>query len=246
MSQNLEPPFDFEGAALDLEAAADGMRPYIDRLRGLIRLIEVKGGFSMDFPDEFLISIEDMYRAHQSGERAFFRYIDFYPLLRSEWIQGTLHQFKMTLTEGHLQVMQEKVEVLDKCSRIVRQRGKLAPRKDDYRPQFTNYFGGVHMGDVFQGISNSTIISRSIVENAFNRLQESGDTEAAALMLKIGNTVSASESVAAGAVYSQMAQEVAKPEQDKSVIKDCWDGLVKILPSLAELSAAVIKAFMPN
>ena len=106
-----------------------------------------------------------------------------------------------------------------------------------------NYFGKVHMGDVFQGISNATIISRSKVEGAFNRLQDSGQSESAKLLVEIGNHVSDANNVAAGAVYSQMTEELSKPAHDKGVLKSCWDGLVAILPPLASLSTEVIKAF---
>jgi hypothetical protein len=103
-------------------------------------------------------------------------------------------------------------------------------------------FGEVH-GDVFQGISDSTIISRSQVEGAFNRLQDSGQGESAKLLVEIGKRVSDAKNAAAGAVYSQMAEELSKPAHDKGVLKSCWDGLVAILPPLANLSAEVIKTF---
>lgn len=108
---------------------------------------------------------------------------------------------------------------------------------------FQQYFGEVYMGDIFQGISNSTIVSRSTVEEAFNRLQDSGQGESAQLLIQIGKLVSDANNAAAGAVYSQMANEISKPTHDKSVLKSCWDGLVAILPPLANLSAEVVKAF---
>jgi hypothetical protein len=99
------------------------------------------------------------------------------------------------------------------------------------------------MGDVYAGITNSTIISRSKVEGALNRLNDSGQTERAELLAEIAKCVTETNNAAAGAVYSQMAEEIAKPTHDKGVIKSCWDGLVAILPPLANLSAQVIKVF---
>jgi len=108
---------------------------------------------------------------------------------------------------------------------------------------YHQYFGEVHMGDVFQDISNSTIVSRSKVEGAFNRLQDSGQGEGAKLLVEIGKHISDANNAAAGAVYGQMTEELSKPTHDKGIIKSYWDGLVAILPSLASLSAEVIKAF---
>ena len=118
--------------------------------------------------------------------------------------------------------------------------------KTSLRQQITQHLHVEEMtivGDVFQGITNSTIISRSKVEGAFNRLQHSGQTESVKLLVEIGTRISNTNNAAAGAVYSQLADEISKSTHDKSVIKSCWNGLVAILPSLANLSAAVIKAF---
>lgn len=78
----------------------------------------------------------------------------------------------------------------------------------------------------------------------FNRLQDAGEGESAKLLLEIGKRVSDANNSAAGAVYSQMAEELSKPVQNKGILKSCWDGLVAILPPLATLSAEVIKAFV--
>lgn len=109
-------------------------------------------------------------------------------------------------------------------------------------PSLVNY-GSVHMGDVFSNISHSSVVSRSIVEGAFNKLQDSGNHEAANLIAELGKIVAESNNHAAGAVFSQMAEQAAKPAPDKSIIKSCWDGLVAILPSVTSLTSSVLKAF---
>jgi hypothetical protein len=236
---------DFETAAFDLEAAADTMRPYLELLGGLILLMDANSGrFSESFPPEFHIRNDDLFAAHQVGERAFFRHLQVYPQLRDEWICGTRQQFGMTFTKGLRDVFTEKIEILNRCASIARRRAGLAPRTEVPASTYHNYFGEVHMGDVFQGISNSTIVSRSKVEGAFNRLQESGQGESAKLLVEIGKRVSDANNAAAGAVFSQLAEELSKPAHDKGILKSCWDGLVAILPSLASLSAEVIRAFV--
>src|SRR5262249_30213061 len=108
---------------------------------------------------------------------------------------------------------------------------------------YHTYLGEVHMGDVFRDISNSTIVSRSKVEGAFNQLRDGGQNEGAELFVEIGKRVADSKNVAAAAVYSQMADELSKPTHDKSVLKSCWDGLIAIVPSLASLATEVVKHF---
>jgi hypothetical protein len=88
---------------------------------------------------------------------------------------------------------------------------RLLPKPKDHH--YHQYIGEVHMGDVFKNISNSTIVSRSKLERAFNRLQESGQGEGAKLLVEIGKHVSDANNVAAGAVYSQMTDELSKPTE---------------------------------
>lgn len=109
-------------------------------------------------------------------------------------------------------------------------------------PTLVNY-GSVHMGDVFSNISNSSIVSHSHIEHAFNALRESGNEDAANLIAQIGQLVANSNNHAAGAVFSQIAEQAAKPVPNKSILKSCWDGLTAILPSVASLTASVLKAF---
>jgi hypothetical protein len=234
---------DLEAAAFDPEAAADTMRPYLERLSGLIMLMDANP-FSTRFPPEFHILTDDLFAAHQVGERAFLRHLQVYPQLKDEWISATGQQFRMTFSKGLRDVFTEKIEILNRCSSIARRRAGLAPRTEVPASTYHNYFGEVHMGDVFQGISNATIVSRSKVEGAFNRLQDSGQGESAKLLVEIGKRVSDANNTAAGAVFSQLTEELSKPAHDKGVLKSCWDGLVAILPSLASLSAEVIKAFV--
>jgi hypothetical protein len=136
------------------------------------------------------------------------------------------------------------LKVREDFERSARAFYELQPTKDQSRTaQFFLAGGAVYMGDVYQGISNSTIVSRSKVEGAFNRLQDGGQSESAKLLVEIGKRVSDANNAGAGAVYNQMADEISKSTNDKGVIKSCWNGLVAILPPLASLSTEVIKAF---
>src|SRR6516165_4225242 len=45
------------------------------------------------------------------------------------------------------------------------------------------------MGDTFSNIQNSTIVNRSLVENAFNKAKSEVDSDAAAMLLKVAEFV---------------------------------------------------------
>jgi hypothetical protein len=102
------------------------------------------------------------------------------------------------------------------------------------------------VGDKFENITNSTIINRSHVERAFNRTEARQGDEVASAILEIAQLIDQSENVAAGAVFDQFITEVDKDQPDKSKLRQYWDGLVAILPSivtLAEAGGAIARLF---
>jgi hypothetical protein len=96
-------------------------------------------------------------------------------------------------------------------------------------------------GDVFQNISNSPIVSRSTVQNSFNKVKQDFDEETASAIVKIAEAVHKSGNVAAGSVFTQFNEEIQKPQSDKSKLRQYWDGLLAILPGIAQLTDAVAK-----
>jgi hypothetical protein len=46
---------------------------------------------------------------------------------------------------------------------------------------------------------------------------------------------------AAIALFNNFNQELNKQQHDKSTLKGIWDGIVKVLPSIATISEAVAK-----
>lgn len=96
-------------------------------------------------------------------------------------------------------------------------------------------------GDKFENIKNATIINRSFVVDAFNSVKEQLDDETADALVTIAEAVEQSGNPAAGALFDQFNQEIAKPASDKGKLKQFWDGLVAVLPSVATLTSAVAK-----
>jgi hypothetical protein len=96
----------------------------------------------------------------------------------------------------------------------------------------------IFMGDKFERISNSTIINRSSVENAFNRTQESINEDTADAIVEVAEFVEESQNAAAGLVLNSFMEELGKPKTDKGKLRQCWDGLQAILPDITNLAEA--------
>jgi hypothetical protein len=98
------------------------------------------------------------------------------------------------------------------------------------------------MGDNFSDIRNSTIVNRSLVEKAFNKLNAAGDADAAGALRKIAEVVAQSGNKEAGELFDLFNEELTRtppPPPRKSVLKSSWDGLVKTLPAIAAIAGAV-------
>ncbi|QDU49468.1 hypothetical protein [Gimesia panareensis] len=65
---------DLELAAADLDAAAADMVPYLERIEGLIALMDANNGdFPSNPPPEFLIRIDDLFAGTEKGVRSNFK-----------------------------------------------------------------------------------------------------------------------------------------------------------------------------
>ena len=95
------------------------------------------------------------------------------------------------------------------------------------------------MGDSFQNITGSTIISRSLVQNAFNRVNTDHDEETANAIKRIEEEINKSGNKEAAENFESFIQELAKPEPKKSLLKTLWGGTLAALPTLAQMSSVV-------
>lgn len=101
--------------------------------------------------------------------------------------------------------------------------------------------GELIMGDSFKDIKDSTIINRSKVVNAFNTIGNEIDEETKMALVELANLVTQSSNAAAGAVFNEFSDELAKPDRSKNKLSQLWDGLTSVLPDVAKLGAAVAK-----
>jgi hypothetical protein len=89
------------------------------------------------------------------------------------------------------------------------------------------------MGDYFSNISNSTIINKSKVENAFNKIKNNHDEHTAAALVTIANFVEGSNNKEAGEAFDDFNEELNKEEPKKSKLSAFWNQLSVLLPVIS-------------
>lgn len=97
------------------------------------------------------------------------------------------------------------------------------------------------MGDKFENIQNSTVINRSVVNDAIKVVQTEAGADVAKALETIAKAVEDSRSIAAGAVFESFSRELQREEPDKSALREFWDGLIKLAPSISTLTEAAAK-----
>lgn len=94
-----------------------------------------------------------------------------------------------------------------------------------------------NMGDKFENISNSTIVNRSSLINALNRLDSQGDDEAVASLRELEQVVSESNNSNAADCLDSFTEELNREEPRKSVLQAMWNGILTALPYVANIAA---------
>src|SRR5690242_12204543 len=96
-------------------------------------------------------------------------------------------------------------------------------------------------GDRIVAQQGATVINRSNLINAFNKIASSSGNEVADAMKLIGKEVEASGNPSAAVIFQQFAEEAQKPERDHKVMRSYWDTIVALVPHVAKLTDAVAK-----
>ena len=97
-------------------------------------------------------------------------------------------------------------------------------------------------GDNFKVIgSGNTIVSRSKVQNAFNRVQAAHNEDVAKALVEIEEAINKSGSKEAAENFDSFSDELGKPAPKKSLLKTLWQGTLEALPALKELPDVISK-----
>jgi hypothetical protein len=101
--------------------------------------------------------------------------------------------------------------------------------------------GSMYMGDVFQNNQNATIINRSNVQNAFNKIEKEHDEETSKALVKVAEFIENSKDPTAGVLFNSFAEELNKSQPDKFRLKSFWSGIEKALPTISTIAGTVAK-----
>jgi hypothetical protein len=102
----------------------------------------------------------------------------------------------------------------------------------------------VTMGDVYRNISNSTIISRSLLEGSLNKVTREAGEDTAQALRKIGEVIASSGNKEAAELFDQLNEEIQRSPSRKSLLRNTWNGIVAALPAvtaIAGVTAAIAK-----
>jgi hypothetical protein len=99
----------------------------------------------------------------------------------------------------------------------------------------------VIMGDKFENISNATIVNRSFVQNAFNKVKSEYDEETAQALKKVAEEIEKSKNTEAAENFNSFNEELQKPEPKKSILRTLWAGVTNTLPSILQMTDIVAK-----
>jgi hypothetical protein len=102
-----------------------------------------------------------------------------------------------------------------------------------------NYYN--YYGDMFENITDSTISSKSIVQNSFNKVEMKYGEETKQALDEVSRFIGESMDPAAIALFNSFLQELNKPQYEKSALKGILNGIVKVLPSISNMPSAVAK-----
>lgn len=111
-----------------------------------------------------------------------------------------------------------------------------------------NSIGEAIMGDKFGNISNSafinksdnsTLISKSNLDNALNQVTYDYGKKSEKALKIIADHISKSNNKEAIDLFNSFNAEISKGNENKAVLRVLWDGFVKVLPDVAQVASAV-------
>lgn len=106
---------------------------------------------------------------------------------------------------------------------------------------FTINIKELHMGDVFENISDSTIVNRSVVEKSFGKIQTEFDEETAKALLLVAEEIAKSGNKEAAELFTGFNEELQKSNPRKNILNKLWDGIIAVLPGLSQLADVCLK-----
>ena len=111
-----------------------------------------------------------------------------------------------------------------------------------YGGGITIFTEAVVQGDNFSNIgAGATIVNRSTVQNAFNRVQQAHGDDVAQALKQVETEVNKSGNKEAADNFNAFSEELGKSEPKKPVLAALWAGVAGALPALLQMADVVSK-----
>ncbi len=95
-------------------------------------------------------------------------------------------------------------------------------------------------GDIFSNIgAGATIVNRSTVQNAFNKVKSEHGEEVAQALNQVEEEINKSGNKDAADTFNSFNEELQKPQPKKSVLQALWHGVVTAVPAIGQLSDVI-------
>lgn len=94
-------------------------------------------------------------------------------------------------------------------------------------------------GDRIIAGAGATIINRSTVTNAFNRVKKEHDEGTAELIKKVADIVEKSGDPKAIKLFNAFTDQLQNPQPDKTILESLWQSLMVALPAIGAIAGAV-------
>ena len=150
-------------------------------------------------------------------------------------IEGTMSSDMVAELESLLLVLGQ---VRSQLVTIIRDNWKLRDVVDSPQPETVR----VTVGDVYANVTNSVIAARRArIEGTVNNVSSTVPPDVADALRVIGEQVAEANDSDADSDFESLTRELAKPEPDKSRLRNRWEALVGVLPGIMTLTDAVAK-----
>jgi hypothetical protein len=96
-------------------------------------------------------------------------------------------------------------------------------------------------GDRIIAREGSTVINRSNVVNAFNRLGADATPETRAAINSVLEAIEKSGDKSAGVIFEKLLDDLGNKNHDRSTLQGYWKTIVQLVPAVATMADAAAK-----
>src|SRR5271170_170090 len=93
-------------------------------------------------------------------------------------------------------------------------------------------------GDRITAHAGATVINRSTVQNAFNKVKKEHDEGTAELLKKVADIIEKSADPRAITLFNSFSDQLQQKQPDKTILESLWQSLMGALPAISSIAGA--------